>query len=116
MGRDNEYPLSDLLLKNVSILIGKINILEGICPLKFKVTSGYRPGKYNLAAGGALKSSHVTCEAVDIADNRGLLKDWCLKNINKLSELGLFMEDPAKTPTWVHLQTRKTLQNPFKLK
>lgn len=116
MGREKEFPLSDLLLKNLQILADKINILESICPFKLRISSGYRPGRYNTAAGGAPKSSHISCEAVDIADKGGLLKEWCLKNINKLTELGLFMEDPAKTPTWVHLQTRKTKGNPFKLK
>lgn len=115
MGRDKEYPLNLILSTSLDVLLNRINALEALCPFKFKLSSGYRPGKYNKAAGGAARSAHLTCEAVDIVDVRGVIKTWCIKNIDKLSELGLYMEDPAKTKTWVHLQTRKTKANPFKI-
>lgn len=115
MNRDKEYPIDAVLEANLAVLLEKINKLQVLCPIKFKVTSGYRPGKYNVLAGGAKKSSHLTCEAVDLADKSGVLKAWCVKNIDKLNEIGLYMEDPARTPSWVHLQTRKTKGNPFKI-
>lgn len=115
MGRDKEYPLTPQLEVNLSILVQKINILEASCPFKFKLTSGYRPGRFNTAAKGAKNSAHLTCEAVDVADAKGILKEYLVKNIEILNKLGLYMEDPAKTKTWVHLQTRKTKNNPFKV-
>lgn len=115
MGRDVEFPLTEELSNNLTTLVYKINALEAICPFKFKISSGYRPGRYNKAAGGASKSSHLSCEAVDLIDRNGAIKLWCVKNIAKLSEIGLYMEDPARTPTWCHLQTRKTKGNPFKV-
>ena len=52
-----------------------------------------------------LGSAHITGEGVDIADN-GELQSWLKANVNKLKELGLYVEDFAATPTWVHIQDR----------
>jgi len=30
---------------------------------------------------------------------------WCLKHLDVLETLGLWMEDPQWTPTWLHVQT-----------
>lgn len=63
---------------------------------------------------GAPSSSHKQAMAVDVFD--GNKEDgqpfakWCLNNLIKLEELGLYMEHPSDTvgrhTCWVHLTTR----------
>lgn len=81
---------------------------------KFTITSGWRPAKYNASIGGALRSRHITCQAVDLSDNFGDLGVWLLANQKKLSEANLAIEDPKYTikkrsdgtfARWVHIQT-----------
>jgi uncharacterized protein YcbK (DUF882 family) len=115
MGRDKEYPLDASMKNNLQVLTKKVAELETLYGKPFVLTSGYRPGRYNAAVGGSPKSSHMTCQAVDISDRDGKLKEWCVKNIEVLNKLGLYMEDPAKTKTWIHLQIRKTKNNPFRV-
>ncbi len=115
MGREKEYPLNAGQLVNLIKLQEMINNVENLYGFPLKISSGYRPGRFNVAAGGSKASAHLTCEAVDIQDTKGVFKAWCLKNIQVLTKMGVFMEDPTKTPTWCHLQTRKTKGNPFKV-
>lgn len=115
MGRDREYPLSDDLRNNLEDLYTKLVEFSKHCPLPIVISSGYRPGKYNTAVGGAKNSSHLTCQAVDLADSDKKIKEWCISHIDVLNRIGLYMEDPSRTPTWCHLQTRKTKNNPFKV-
>ena len=56
----------------------------------------------------AMGSAHLYGCAIDIADPKGELKDWLLKNQNKLVECGLWMEHPDYCKTWCHLQCYKT--------
>ncbi len=106
MGRDTEYPLSELLERNLEKLYTAINHLRSAYGKPMNVTSGYRPGHYNKAAGGAKRSAHLTCEAVDIADGDGSLARWCLNNLDILQAAGLWLESPARTKGWCHLQIR----------
>lgn len=106
MGRDSEYPLTVELALNVAKLLGAINYLRGRWGWPLTVSSGYRPGKYNKAAGGALRSAHLTCEAIDLADLDGGFAVWCLKNLEELEKAGLWMENPKQTKGWLHLQVR----------
>lgn len=70
------------------------------------ISSGYRTPEANKAAGGAPKSSHLEGKAVDFADSKRKFADWCMANLPELQKHGLYMENPKKTPTWVHLQSR----------
>jgi hypothetical protein len=79
-----------------------------------RVTSGYRPGRFNKAAGGAPSSAHLSCEACDFADGDGTLAEWCLANLHVLVAEGLWLEDPTHTKGWVHLQTRPVSVRVFK--
>lgn len=119
MGRDATHPadLSNLVRENVAHLLGRTNLLlswayaEGIRPALdartgTHIASGWRPPAINDAtSNAAAKSRHITGEAVDLRDNgtRDLAR-WCLRNLDALEEIGLWMEDPQWTPTWVHLQ------------
>lgn len=119
MDRDKIYggELTDQIRDNVAELLGRVNLLlswalaDHVRPASdartgTAVASGWRPAAINEAtSNAAAKSRHLTGEAVDLRDNgtRDLAR-WCLKNIDALEEIGLWMEDPQWTPTWVHLQ------------
>lgn len=107
MGREKEYPLSAEVSDNLMKLLKAVSIVRDAYAKPMTVTSGYRPGHYNKAAHGAANSAHLTCEAVDFADVDGKLGAWCESNLAVLAKAGLYMENKAQTPTWVHLQTRK---------
>ncbi len=106
MGRDVEYPLNATLLKNLEKLLTALNVVRKAYGKPMLVTSGYRPGKYNEKAGGAKQSAHLTCEACDFADPQGSLARWCISNLPVLQKAGLWMESPARTKGWVHLDTK----------
>lgn len=112
MGRDKEYSLTKELETNLTKLLAAVNKLRALYGKPMYVTSGYRPGKYNRDAAGAAGSPHIYCQAVDFKDTDGKLKKWITKEI--LIECGLYMEDPAHTPTWLHVQTRPTKNRIFK--
>lgn len=107
MGRDTEYPLTPELEANLNNLLTALNGLREKYGKPMIVSSGYRPGKYNVAAGGAKNSSHMSCEACDFKDSSRELTNWCLANLDALEEFGLYMESNDRTPTWVHLQIRR---------
>jgi len=107
MGRDKEYPLDELLEINCAKLLYRVNGLLKVLKVNPSVTSGYRPGHYNKAAGGATQSSHISCEAVDLGDAH-LQLGKTIANSMLLKDFDLYMEDPAATPGWCHLQTRPT--------
>jgi hypothetical protein len=108
MDRDKEYPLTPELEANLDRLLVAVNALEKLYGKKLRVSSGYRPGHYNKAAGGAKASAHLTCEAVDFRDTDCQFRDWLLANTWVLERCGLYLEDPANTLGWIHLQVRPT--------
>lgn len=119
MGRDSAYPadFTPEIEHNVIALLGPVNLLlawaykDGVRPALdphsgTHIASGWRPRSVNEATRNAAKGSkHITGQAIDLRDTgtRDLAR-WCLKNIEDVAELGLYMEDPQWTPTWVHLQ------------
>jgi hypothetical protein len=107
MGREIEYPLTVELALNAASLLASINYIRGVYGKPLKLSSGYRPGHFNKAAKGSDNSSHLTCEAIDIADANGTFVEWCLDNVVELAKAGLYMEAPENTHGWVHLQIRK---------
>lgn len=56
----------------------------------------------------AMGSAHCFGVAIDVADPKGELKAWLLKNQNRLIECGLWMESPDYCKGWCHLQSYKT--------
>ncbi len=124
MGRDATHPadLTDAIRDNATLLLGRTNLLlswayaENVRPALdartgTHIASGWRPPAINDATSNAAKASrHITGEAIDLRDHgtRDLAR-WCLKNLDALDEIGLWMEDPQWTHTppgqpWVHLQ------------
>lgn len=108
MGRDTEYPLDANCEANLAELLIRLNKFRNIYGKPMRVSSGYRPGKYNTAAGGAKNSAHLTCEACDFHDPDRSLTGYILGHPEILINCNLYMEEPSRTPTWVHLQIRAT--------
>ena len=105
MGRDKKYPITDELRANADELVHKVNMLLDRFGESRRVTSGWRPPQVNAMTPGAAKRSlHMTCEAVDLEDEDGQLDDWCIEHPEILQEIGLWMESPAATKGWTHLQ------------
>ena len=106
MGRDKMYPLDGVKLGNAIKLLEKVSALFSELNEVPHLTSGYRPGHWNKAAGGSERSAHLSCEAIDLADTFNKIKPRI--TVELLEKHDLYMEDPSKTKTWIHLQTRKT--------
>ena len=109
MGRDvtHAHELTAEVNANAQITVAKVNELlarAGRNDIN-TVNSGWRPQGVNDATSNAAKSSrHLTAEAVDLPDADRVLAEWCVDNLDILKDIGLWMEDPRWTPSWVHLQ------------
>jgi Peptidase M15 len=96
--------LTTFQLSNLNQLIERVNALLADYPHSVEVSSGYRSAALNasLPNSGA-KSWHLQCAAVDLADKPGLLQ-YILERLQECADIGLWLEDPRHTPTWIHLQ------------
>lgn len=112
MGRDSEYPLTPELEHNLELLLEAVNKLRALYGKPMFVSSGYRPGRFNVAAHGAPNSAHRTCEAVDFNDLGHAIYDFCTDAI--LEQCGLYKEDGNYTNTWTHVQIRPTKNRVFR--
>lgn len=104
MGRDVANPLTPEMKQNLDKLLVAVNRLRAMWGKPLVVSSGYRPPAANAAAGGAAKSNHMICAAVDFRDPKQELAKWLLQDLSILEDCGLWLEDPASTPTWCHVQ------------
>lgn len=104
MGRDKQFPLTPELQANLGHLLANLNKFAVRYNKKLVVTSGYRPAGYNTAAGGAVHSNHMVCLACDFHDPDGAIDAFSEANLQVLADCGLYLEDPAHTPGWCHLQ------------
>lgn len=108
MGRDKQFPdeLTQEIKDNASDLVVKVQKLLSIWGGTTWVSSGWRPAAVNSKVpNAAKKSNHMTGKAVDLVDKQGRLDEWCMANLKVLEDLGLYLEDPAATPTWCHIQS-----------
>lgn len=105
MGRARLTDLPDELQVNVNTIVPRANeLLEAFGSYR-KVNSGYRRPEDNAKVPSPKpKSKHLTCQAVDLEDRDGKFKAFCVANVKLLESIGLWMEAPASTPTWVHVQ------------
>ena len=109
MGRDKEYPTTEQMEIDTSTLLFRVNgllseFLKDNPTFNVEVSSGYRPGKYNVAAGGAPQSGHLICRAVDIKDMANILDAWITAQTDAvLVRYGLWREHPDRTRGWSHL-------------
>lgn len=107
MGRDEQFrgELTAELCTNAATVVERVNRLLDRAGFTCGVNSGWRPKAVNATVKGASpRSRHVTCQAIDIADEDGRLDAWCMAHLDVLEELGLWLEHPRATPSWCHLQ------------
>lgn len=96
------------LLLRVNALLQVVNDSHpGIeAAMKPAVNSGWRPAAYNaVVPNAAVKSKHITGQAIDLADPDGELDDLLMNHNNLLEIAGLWMEHPLATKGWCHLQS-----------
>lgn len=98
---------------NAADTAARVSKMLGAFGYKRKLSSGFRDAVSNKSAGGAQLSAHLSGRAVDIEDPDGRLAVYILTHQVQLMYCDLYMEDPWKTPGWVHLQTRLTKQRIF---
>jgi hypothetical protein len=105
MGRIKIEELSPELLSNLNTIVPRVNeLLEKFGQYR-KVNSGYRSIEDQKRINPkATHSMHLKCAAVDLEDKDRKLTHFCLNNLKLLESIGLWMEDPNSTNTWVHLQ------------
>lgn len=104
MGREVENPLTAEAKKNLDRLLICVNRLRAMYGKPMVVSSGYRPAAINAKVGGAKQSHHMTCAAVDFVDKDGALAKWILSRPDVLQACALYLEDPASTKGWIHVQ------------
>ena len=107
MGRDKQYP-ADLTINlriNAQETVIRVNTLLGCFGESRDITSGWRPPAVNAATVGAAPlSKHMTCQACDVKDDEGDLKQWCVDHLEILEKIGLWMEFPGACKGWLHVQ------------
>ena len=112
--KSREEDADDAVRNAAHVLATRLSSLLNLFGSRPKITSGYRTPAANKAAGGAKKSSHLEGRAADFADKDGKFAAWCVENEYYLEQFGLWMEDPAATKGWVHLQSRPAGARIFK--
>jgi len=69
------------------------------------VSSGWRPPQINSQVkGAAVRSKHMTGEAIDLYDPDGLIDEYLLTHPEPMIALGLYLEHPSATKGWAHVQ------------
>lgn len=97
--------LTPTIRANAVMTVEKANHLLEAAGFSFGLRSGWRPAATNKGIPTAApKSKHMLGQAVDIADDEGELDDWCMSNLDVLTQLGLWMEHPSATKSWCHVQ------------
>lgn len=109
MGRDLTHAdeLTDEVMANARITVERVNDLLARANRSdiTTVRSGWRPTGVNAdTQNSATHSRHITGQAVDLPDNDRTLATWCVDNLDDLEAIGLWIEDPRWTPTWLHVQ------------
>jgi hypothetical protein len=118
MGRDRIWPIELTPEKqvNAATCVERTNALiaeleaDGIkveaSPIsKTPVSSGWRPAAVNgTTPGAAVRSKHMSCEAIDLYDPEGDIDEWALAHPGVLEKIGLWQEHPSSTKGWAHFQ------------
>lgn len=103
--------LTDDITSNATELLRLVNNLLldlGVIDSEILVSSGWRPASFNkLVPNAATRSHHISGKAIDLVDRDNKLDTLITKNYILLAKHGLWLEDPAHTPGWCHLDTGK---------
>lgn len=114
---NNKYKLEDQdqsIQDNLKILLERMNKVRKLFGKPMTCTSGLRSMDDHLRiykqkgitdeSKIPMKSKHLYGEAADFSDPKQELQKWCLANVDKLEEIGLWMEDFSATVNWCHFQ------------
>lgn len=118
MGRDALYPneLTPQIKENADKTVTLTNALLAVLaaenvPLEKHpqtqtvIASGWRPPQINgQVKGAAVRSKHMTGEAIDLYDPEGAIDDYLMDHPQVLLSLGLYLEHPSATKNWSHVQ------------
>jgi hypothetical protein len=103
---------------NALELLRRVNQVLPVFGQSRKVRSGWRPRAVNasLIPPGAKNSLHIVGLAIDLDDSDGALHRWLdvgpdllIRNpaaLRALEDVGLWMESPHVTTSWIHWQSR----------
>ncbi len=98
---------------NLDELCRRLNLVRAAYGKPMKITSGLRDMEDHKRIyrnkGIAddkipMGSKHLFGQAADIFDPKQELQTWCLLNVDKLEEFGLWCESFEVTLNWVHMQ------------
>jgi uncharacterized protein YcbK (DUF882 family) len=105
MDRDKLAPLDQEQEANLIKLLDAIQVIRLAYNKPLFVSSGYRHPAINASVGGAKRSLHMSCLAVDFRDSDGKLDEWLSSDEvqDLLEKLGMWQEAPGHTPGWAHL-------------
>lgn len=120
MGRDESHvnELTDQIKMNAIGLVKDVNAMldEAGWQGPRLVSSGWRPKTINHAKGGAPNSGHIYGLAIDLSDNsRQALAYFILDRPHLLKKYDLFIENPATTKNWVHLDKKLRIDRPSRM-
>ena len=103
--RLNSDELTKAVKDNAVVLLNKVNqLLQELKIFDVKVSSGFRPSAVNAKVKGAAKKSlHMSGRAVDIYDPKHEIIQKIMARPDLLKKYDLWLEDPAATPSWAHL-------------
>ncbi len=107
MSRDIKYKdeYTKEISDNIDKLLIPLNKLREAYGKSMFVSSGWRPASLNATvANAAKKSNHTIGLACDFKDPNGELDKWCMDNLKKLEEFGIWLESPDSTIGWCHVQ------------
>lgn len=109
--------LTQQVKDNAVQLLNKVNqLLQELGIDKAKVSSGFRPSAVNAVTKGAAKKSlHMTGKAVDLEDPKHDIVHKILAKPDLLAKYELWLEDPASTPGWCHLDNGTRSDRPLRV-
>lgn len=103
-----EADLTPLIEANLSKLLDALNKFRYAYGRPMMVSSGLRTRQSNDQLSNSGKNSaHLSGEACDFHDIDRAITNFVMARPAILEECGLYMEEPAATPTWIHLGVRR---------
>ena len=108
-GKGHEGELTDDMKLEAQVLVDKVNAMLEEFGGARELRSGWRPESFNAGVPNAAKNSkHITCQAMDIADEDGVLKEWALQKDGDsypvLEKYELWAEYGEATGSWLHVK------------
>lgn len=100
------YETDEETQANLEDLCEKLNEIRKAYGKPMVINSGLRSqADQQRINPSAPKSKHLTGQAADIKDSDGAFWQFCMDNMDLMEQLGIYFEDRAATPSWVHCQT-----------